>query len=139
MIIPMINRKQLKSKIMNPKEKGKVVEMKPNVEAIAEEPKKAPVKPLTAEQVKKMRKEAAMELSDYKKRLRESVEIKRLQIEELKLNIEYYHVSKEHEKVEALIQEEQAKKQAEAQKVMEEAKKQNEKKIIVPDNKIIKP
>jgi hypothetical protein len=119
---------------MNPKEEGKTVEMKPN-----KEPAKAPVKPLTTEQVKRMRKEAAMELADYKRRLRESVELKKLQVEELELNIRYYHVSKEHEKIEALIQEEQAKKKAEAQKVMEEAKKQNESKIIVPDNKIIKP
>lgn len=99
-------------------EEGKVIDIKSTGKDI-----KAPVRSLSAEQVRRMRKEAAMELADYKKRLRESVELKRLQVEELELNIRFYQVSREHEKVEALIREEEARKKAEAQKVMEEAKK----------------
>jgi len=76
----------------------------------------------TQEEIKRMRKQAAMDLADYKKRLRESVELKRLQVEEIELNIRFYHVRQEHKKVAVLIQEEEAKEQAE----MEKAKKENE-------------
>lgn len=113
-------------------EEGKTVAMNPE----EEKKPKAPAKEYSPEQVKRMRKEAAMELADYKKRLRESVELKELQVRELELNIKFYHVSKEHEKIEELIRQEEAKRKAEAQKVMEESKKS---KIIVPDNKIITP
>lgn len=67
----------------------------------------------TKEEYKRMQKEAAMQLADYKRRIRESVELKRLQVEELELNIKYYHVRQEHKKIQLLIQEEEARERAE--------------------------
>lgn len=80
-------------------------------------------KPITQEQLKYMRKQAAMELAEYRKRLRESVELKELQTRELELNIKYYHLRQEHKKIQVLIQEEEAKEIAEAQARQEAAKK----------------
>lgn len=78
----------------------------------------------TKEEYKRMQKEAAMQLADYKRRLRESVEMKRLQVEELELNIRYHHVRQEHKKLQVLIQEEEARERAELmQKQATEEKK----------------
>mgnify|MGYP000924530433 CR=1 FL=1 len=92
-------------------------------------------KPLSQQEMKMLQKKAAMDLADYKKRLRDSVDLKRLQVEEVKLNIEYYHASKEYEKITKLMQQEEEQRKAEAEKVMKETKS----KIIKPDNKIIAP
>lgn len=69
----------------------------------------------TQEEIKRARKQAAMELADYKKRIKESVELKRLQVEELELNVRFYYASKEYEQVEQKIMEEEAKRKAEKQ------------------------
>lgn len=98
---------------------------------------------------KEMRKRAAMELADYKKRLRESNEVKSLQVEELKLNIDFYTYKKQWMEVQpemealearerAMIAEEKEKqhkeleaKQKEAEKKRIEAEKKKPE-IIVP-------
>lgn len=90
------------------KEEGKVVEM----------PQTSGEKIPTQEHLKRMRKDTAIQLADYKKRLKESVELKRLQVEELELNIKFYHVSKEYQSIELLMMEEQAKEAAERQEKM---------------------
>lgn len=100
-------------------EEGKVINMTGSEPNLQEPPKK----PLSQNDIARMRKEAAMELANYKKRIRESVELKELQVRELQLNIEYYHVSKEYEKINELVQKEEAMRKAEAQKVIEESEK----------------
>lgn len=81
----------------------------------------------TKEEVKRRAKQAAIELADYKRRLRESVELKRLQVEEIELNIRYHEareqyktimdiVAKEEEE-EARLEAEQAEKNKAAQNI----------------------
>ena len=92
---------------------------------------KAAEKKPTPAQIKEFRKEQAMQLANYKKRLRESVEMKELQVREIELNIKYYNVSKEYAKIEEILQEEEAKKQAQIQKEKEEANKAPKSKLEV--------
>ena len=89
----------------------------------------------TQEEIRRMRKQAALDLAEYKKRLRESVEMKRLQVEELELNIKYYHVRQKHKKVQLLIQEEEAKERAEMQKAKQVAEKRAAKLEVVKTGK----
>jgi len=89
----------------------------------------------TQEEIKRMRKQAAVDLADYKRRLRDSVELKRLQVEELELNIRFYHVRQEYKKVEVLIHEEEAKEKAEMQKFKEEQEKKKAKLQVVKAGK----
>ena len=89
----------------------------------------------TQEEIKRMRKQAALDLAEYKRRVRESVELKRLQVEELELNIRYYHVRQEHKKIEVLIQEEEAKEHAEMQKARVAAEKKTAKLEVVKTGK----
>lgn len=99
---------------------------------------------------KEMRKRAAMDLADYKKRLRENNELKRLQVEELELNISFYENKKKwmdlapameelEAREKAIIAEERKKQQKmleEQHKMAEEAKKEeaknNKPEIILP-------
>lgn len=108
------------------KEEGKEVAME--VEGIVKE-----ATPKTEKQIKQEQQEAAkraallqkhvaQELADYKRRLRESVEMKRLQVEELKLNLEYFHYRKELQSVEKEMSEMEAKEKAQL-KAEEESKK----------------
>lgn len=100
-------------------------------------------------QEKMMRKQAEMELNDYKKRLRAGNELKRLQVEELELNILYYHNKKEwldlgpalevlekrERKIIADEREKEKKEREEFAKKMKEAKQKEEEekpKIVVP-------
>ncbi len=89
----------------------------------------------TREEINRMRKLEAAQLAEYKRRVRESVELKRLQVEELELNIRYYHVRQEHKKIEVLIQEEEAKEQAEMQKARAAAERKANKLEVVKTGK----
>lgn len=86
----------------------------------------------TQEEIKRMRKQAAVELAEYKKRLRESVELKRLQVEELELNIKFFELRGKHRQVEAAMAEEEAMEKAQMQKMQEEAKSKTKPKIEIP-------
>lgn len=81
----------------------------------------------TQEEFKRMRKQAAMDLAEYKRRLRESVELKRLQTEELELNIKFYHLRQEYKKVEGLMHQEEALERADRQQAEENIKNQEKK------------
>jgi len=70
-----------------------------------------------------MQKQAALDLAAYKKRLRESVELKRLQVEELELNIHYFEVNKAWEDLQPEVEAYEAQKKAEHQKQQEEYEK----------------
>ena len=107
-----------------------------------EEIKEEVLKPHEIAQREKMkRKAAADELSSYKKRLKESVELKELQVRELELNVQFYNASKAWTELQPEIEELRAKEQAEI-KASEEAQaklrtmKVNDE-IIPPEKKII--
>jgi predicted RNase H-like nuclease (RuvC/YqgF family) len=121
---------------------------------MSEEAKMTPDQQAKAE--KEFRKRQAMDLADYKKRLREGNDLKKLQVEELELNIRYYHAKREwfdlREKLEQLDNEEQevlaqeaAKRKQEVENLRKEAakkKKEVAKKIPAPEQekpKIIIP
>lgn len=89
----------------------------------------------TKEEINRMRKLEAQNLAEYKRRVRESVELKRLQVEELELNIRYFNVRQEHKKIEALIHEEEAKEQAEMQKAKAAAERKASKLEVVKTGK----
>lgn len=123
-------------------------EDKPNVKSVipTEEVLKNNVpevekKPPTLEQIKKMRKAEAMDFAEYKRRLRDSVELKKLQVEELELNVKYFHVRKEYDRVEKLVADEEAVKKAEAMRMREEIelKVKAEKPQTPKESLIIKP
>lgn len=84
----------------------------------------------TQEELKRMRKQAAFEMAEYKRRLKESVELKRLQVDEIELNIRYYHARQEHKRIQKAIEEEEARELAEEQKLKEEQEKKDNQKII---------
>ena len=88
-----------------------------------------------AQQVKVQRKRAADELTDYKKRVRSSNELKELQVRELELNIAYYKNKKEWMDLAPAMEELEAEEQAirdKAQKEREEAMKALKKKDAKP-------
>lgn len=70
-----------------------------------------------------LQKQAAADLAAYKKRLRESVELKRLQVEELELNVKYFEVNKEWKEMQPEIEEFEAQERAERQKQQEDYQK----------------
>jgi hypothetical protein len=74
-----------------------------------------------------MRKQAEQELLDYKKRLARSVELKKMQNEELKLNIEAYHLAVEWKNLQPKIEEFEAQEEAERKQREEERRKMMEK------------
>ena len=83
---------------------------------------------------KAQQKNAAMELANYKKRLRESVEISELQVQELKYKIEYYQLKEQWFDLQGDIvklEEKEAKLIAEQQQI-QAAKSQNKPNIILP-------
>ena len=78
---------------------------------------------------KAQRKAAEEQLQAYKKRLMQSVEMKRLQVEEIQLNIEMFKAEKEYDAMEPEMkayakakEEKEAKEQAKRQREAEEAK-----------------
>lgn len=77
----------------------------------------------TQEQLKRMAKEQSMQFANYKKRLRESVEIKELQVKEIELNIAYYEATKAYAVIENILMEEEARNQAQIQKEKDDANK----------------
>jgi hypothetical protein len=77
---------------------------------------------------KEFQKRAAMELASYKKRLKEGVELKRLQVEELELNIKYYEAKKAWLDLQPKVDELDAREQALAQKAHEDMEKARAKK-----------
>jgi hypothetical protein len=89
-------------------------------------------------QAKIQHKQQEMMLANYKKRVREGNDLKKLQVTELELNIAYYHAKKEWldlaPKMEELEAQEQAilKQQAEEEKKMREAIEAQEKKESKP-------
>lgn len=101
-------------------------------------------KELTEQEIVQLRKaqqkNAAMELANYKKRLRESVEISELQVKELRYKIEYYELKSKWldlqpnietlEQQEAKFIAEQQKKQEEAQNKSQQAEKKPN--IVLP-------
>lgn len=92
-----------------------------------------------AEREKQMRyfaKKAQQELNDYKKRLKASVELKRLQTEELELNIKYFELAKAWDDMQKDVQEYEAQKLAQEQQTRAEMEKKQSN-IITP--KIGKP
>ena len=90
---------------------------------------KMPTGEPTEAQKKQMRKQQAAEFSEYKKRLRENVEMKRLQNEELVLNIQMYKNRKEFRDLQPKIQELEALEQADLLKAQEEYRKAMEEKV----------
>lgn len=92
------------------------------------------VEKMTPEQqaaaIKKYQKQQAVQLSGYKKQLRENNELKKLQVEEIELNIRYYEARKKWKGMYEEVQEFEAQEQAEylkAKKEQEELiKKQKE-------------
>lgn len=80
-------------------------------------------------EMKRQEREEALRFADYKKRLKESVEVKRLQVEELELNVKFYKVSKEYEQISKLIEEEEALRKAEALKMKEDIEKKSKQKL----------
>lgn len=70
--------------------------------------------------MKRYKKEEAVRLSAYKKGLRENVELKRLQVEELELNIRYYDAKVKWRDMIPKVEELEAIEQAEAMKVRKE-------------------
>jgi hypothetical protein len=124
-------------------------EDKPNVKSIIpteevlknKDPEIGEKKPPTLDQIKRMRKAEAMDFAEYKRRLRDSVELKKLQVEELELNVKYYHVRKEYDRVEKLVADEEAVKKAEAMRMREEIelKVKAEKPQTPKESLIIKP
>jgi hypothetical protein len=70
-----------------------------------------------------MQKQASVDLAAYKKRLTESVHLKRLQVEELELNVRYFEVNKEWKGMQPEIEEFEATERAERQKQQEEYQK----------------
>jgi len=87
--------------------------------------KMTPSEQIAAE--KRMQKEASMQLSAYKKRLKESVELKQLQVEELELNIRYYNAKKMWLDLQPKVEELDARERAEIAKSEEEMRKMLEK------------
>ncbi len=85
-------------------------------------------KPMTeAEQIRKQkigRKQAEVELADYKKRLRSSNELKQMQVDELRLGIDYYNYKVEFKKLKPKMDELDAIEEAEAKKEQEKQKKE---------------
>ena len=79
-----------------------------------------------AQQAKLQRKRAAEELVDYKKRIRSSNELKKLQVEELELNIAYYKNKKEWMDLAPAMEELEAKEKAIHQKAIEDRRKEFE-------------
>ena len=77
------------------------------------------------QQQKMLRKNQAMELAEYKKRLRENVELKRLQVDELQLNIDYYKVKMEWRKLQPGIEALEEMELAEAQEMRQKSIDQN--------------
>jgi hypothetical protein len=93
-----------------------------------------------AQHQEQMRKQAAQrkqmetELADYKKRLMKGNEMKRMQVEEIRLNIDYFKAKREYmelgpeiEKLEAKEQAQIAEDQAKHKKLMEEQEKKMKK------------
>jgi len=70
--------------------------------------------------MKRYKKEEAVRLSAYKKGLKENVELKRLQVEELELNIRYYDAKVKWRDMIPKVEELDAQEQAEAQKAHKE-------------------
>ena len=58
------------------------------------------------------RKQAAAQLADYKKRIREGNELKKLQVEELELNIRFYESKKQWMELAPKMEELEAREQA---------------------------
>lgn len=79
-----------------------------------------------AQQARVMRKRAADELVDYKKRIRLSNELKKLQVEELQLNIAYYNNKKEWMDLSPAMEALEAKEKAIQEKAMEDRRKEFE-------------
>jgi hypothetical protein len=92
------------------------------LETVGSEPKELTAKQKHDQlvQQKAMEKNAALELAAYKKRLRESVELKRLQVEELELNIAYFAANKEWKKLQPEVEAIEAEERAKMQKEREE-------------------
>jgi hypothetical protein len=84
------------------------------------------------------RKQAAQQLADYKKRLKEGIELKRMQVEELELNIKYFNVRKEWRDLQPAIQEMEAKDQAEIQEMREKMSKGGTEQLSSEDKKKLK-
>jgi hypothetical protein len=84
---------------------------------------------------KAQQKNAVMELANYKKRLKESVEISELQVQELKYKIEYYQLKEQWFNLQddiRKLEEKEAKLIAEQQQQIQAAKSQNKPNIILP-------
>jgi len=81
-----------------------------------------PTGELSSIQIKAMRKHQASQLADYKKRLREAVEMKKMQFEELDYNIKYYKAKLEYKELAPKIAELEALEQAEIAEMNERAK-----------------
>ena len=72
---------------------------------------------------KYMQRNAAVELASYRKRLKEGVELKRLQVEELELDIRYYDAKRKWLDLQPQVDELEAEEQA---KMQEARRKQDE-------------
>lgn len=70
--------------------------------------------------MKRYKKDEAMRLANYKKGLRENVDLKRLQVEELELNIRYYDAKVKWREMIPKVEELEAIEQAEAMKMRKE-------------------
>ena len=102
--------------------KEKVEEVKPQLTKV--ELQKAEQERIRNENI--MRKRAADELANYKKRIRSSNELKELQVHELELNIAYYKNKKEWMDLTPKMEELEVQEKAIQQKAMEDRKKEYE-------------
>ena len=93
------------------KEEGKPLEVNyssaPELESTAKDAVHVPTK----EEVRRRAKQAANELANYKRRLRESVDLKRLQVEEIELNIRYHNAREEYKDILEIVAKEEAAEQ----------------------------
>jgi len=100
------------------KEEGKVKETSNDVaaEILQQEPvneaEQIKAKQEMIRRQKQQEKDAAVQLTNYKKRLRESILLKREQVEEFELNIKYFKVQKEWIELQPEIQKYEAEQQA---------------------------
>ena len=108
-------------------EVGKAIDELGGTEVIKEASPKD--KALSAQQIKMIQKRQAMELAEYKRRLKDSVELKRLQVEEVELNLRYFEAKKAWKIANEEIMKLEAEEQAEEQRLEELRKKEMEEKL----------
>lgn len=97
-----------------------------NLDSSSNPPQKQMSEAEVMREQKRIQKQVAVELADYKKRLAASNEVKRLQVEELELANRYYHAKVEFRSLQPKMEELDAIEEAEAKEEKERQKKEYE-------------